>query len=83
MTDTKAPVLAPNWKRILVRAHSVRAMALVVVTEGLNVAWPYVQDYMPFSKLTLGLIAMVLASSAIFFRLSYQPKLHENKNEPA
>lgn len=82
MTQEK-PILAPNWKRILMRAHSVKAMALVVVTEGLNVAWPYVEAYMPFSKLKLGLIAMGLSMAAIYFRLTYQPKLHEGKNEPA
>lgn len=83
MSPAQTPVLTPNWKRVLTRAHSVRAMYGVVVFEGLNVAWPYVQDYVPVSKVTLGLIAMGLSMAAIYFRITYQPKLHESKNEPA
>lgn len=77
------PILTPHWKRILLRANSVRAMYGVVLFEGLNVGWPYIQDFMPVRKVTLGLIAMGLSMAAIYFRITYQPKLHESKNEPA
>jgi hypothetical protein len=83
MTDKPDPILAPRWKQILLRAHSIRAMAAVVVLEGLNVAWPYVQGYIPVSELTLGLIAMALSMAAIYFRLSYQPGLSGPRNEQA
>lgn len=74
-------ILAPNWKRLLVKAHSVKAMALVVIFEGLNQVWPYVEDYIPVSKLTFGLITMGISMAAIFLRLSYQPKLHQGKHD--
>lgn len=78
---TEKPIFAPNWKRILMHAHSIRAMIGVVLFEGLNVAWPYVQDYVPVSKVVLGLIAMFFSMAAIYFRITYQPKLSLETDE--
>lgn len=82
-SKTSTPILAPNWKHLIKRAHSIRVMAAVVVAEGLNVVWPYVENYMPFSKVTLGLIAMFLSMAAIGTRLTYQPILHGDADEQA
>lgn len=82
MTDEPRRILAPNWQRILTKAHSIRAMAAVVVFEGLNQFWPYIEPYIPIDRVWVGLIAMVISMLAIYFRLSYQPSVQgETKNE--
>ena len=75
--------LAPNWKRILVKAHSIKFIALVIILQGLDIVWPYVQDYTPLSKLVVGLITMLISMAALWARLSYQPQLSVKKDEQA
>lgn len=72
---TATPHLAPNWKRIVMRAWSVRLMGLGVLVNGLDVAWPYFEAYLPISKLSFGLVAMFLSMGAIYARIKYQRNL--------
>ncbi len=74
-SPTPAPHLAPNWKRILTRAWSIRLMALGVLVNGLDVSWPYFEGYVPVSKLWFGLAAMFIGMGAIYARLKFQRNL--------
>ena len=80
-TVLATPILAPNWKRILKHAWSIRMLALVVVVNGADTAWQYFDGYFPLSKVWFGIVAFGLSMGAIYARIVYQPKLHEGTHD--
>lgn len=73
--------LAPNWRTILKRAHSVKLMTAAILIQALAEAWPYFEDYVPISKKWFGLMAMALTAMALYARFMYQPQVHRGKHD--
>ena len=55
--------LSHDWRRVLRRAWSVRLMALAVLLTGLEVALPFLGDWIPPGR--LGLLAGLVSAAAL------------------
>lgn len=77
MTSSPKPTphLAPNWKAIVKRAWSIRLIALAALVDGLSIAWPLFEDYMPIDRLWFAVIALMLNIGAFYARLKFQRNL--------
>lgn len=62
--------LVNDWRRVMRRAWSVRLIALAVVLTGLEVALPFLGDWIPPGR--LGLLAGLVSAAALPARLIAQ-----------
>jgi hypothetical protein len=70
--------LIPNWRRVLLRAWSVRLGFVSASLEGLNVFLQITIDRMPEVSLALRLLAGLAACAALAARFVAQPSVHED-----
>ena len=70
--------LIPNWRRVLLRAWSVRLGLIAGLCEGLNVVLQITIDRMPEVSLALRLLAGLAACAALAARFVAQPSVHED-----
>lgn len=69
------PTPLPQWRRILMRAWSVRLNAAVIVLTGLEVAVPYLDGILPIPRNLFGGLAGLVSMAAIYARIVQQNNL--------
>jgi hypothetical protein len=67
--------LAPDWKRILVKAWSVRLMALAFVFTALEIALPFLDGYLPIPQRVFAAAAGLAGAGAFVARLVAQKNM--------
>ncbi|MDQ0349724.1 hypothetical protein J2S76_004175 [Ancylobacter vacuolatus] len=70
--------LIPNWRRVLLRAWSVRLGLLAGLCEGVNVALQITIERLPEVSLALRLAAGLAACAALAARFIAQSSIHED-----
>lgn len=70
--------LIPNWRRVLLRAWSVRLGFVSASLEGLNVFLQITIERMPEVSLALRLLAGLSACAALAARFVAQDSVHED-----
>lgn len=67
--------LVSNWKRVLCRAYSVYCAVgstLCGLIVGLDYLWPFLDGYLPISRMGFGVIGALLSLAAIPSRVIVQ-----------
>lgn len=72
-------MLAPNWKRILKKAWSIRLMVLAGLLSGCEVILPLFVDTLP--RNVFAILSMLAAIGAGVARVMSQPKM-ERRSRP-
>lgn len=67
--------LLPEWRAVLVKAWSVRLIAIAVVLDGLSTAFPYLQDALGVPVGTFGAISGIVSAFALLARVIAQDNL--------
>ena len=66
--------LVANWRTVLRCAWSVRLLVFAAVFSGLEVALPFVDQYLPITDQVRGLVYFVVTVLALVSRFIAQPK---------
>jgi len=67
--------LLSNWKEVLLRAWSVRLLAVVGILSGLEVALPYFEGVFPVPSGLFGALAGLCSAAALVARILVQNNL--------
>ncbi len=70
--------LHPDWKSILRRAWSIRLIFIAGFFSGLEVALPFLQDFLPVRQGAFGLLSFIAANGAFVFRLIAQKNMSKD-----
>ncbi|MDQ0510864.1 DUF7940 domain-containing protein [Ancylobacter amanitiformis] len=66
--------LVPDWRRVLLRAWSVRLLLLAGLLSGLEAALPIIGGYLPISPGVLASVTVLVVAGAFVARIVAQPK---------
>lgn len=66
--------LVANWRAVLRRAWSVRFLVFAAVFSGLEVALPFIDQYLPITDRGRGFIYFAVTVLALVSRFIAQPK---------
>lgn len=72
--------LAHNWWDILVRAWSIRLMAVAGIIQGLEAILPFIDDILPFSPETRAAITFAIVVAAFASRLVAQKGISDESH---
>lgn len=67
--------LIPDWRRVLSRAWSVRLIALAVVLQAVEIAWPYLDGVLPVSRAVFAILTIIISAAAVVARLLLQKEI--------
>lgn len=70
--------LAPNWRSVLTKAWSVRLMILAALLSGVEVALPFLGDWIP--RGLFAALSGLVTAGAFIARLVAQKSLSGDKN---
>lgn len=77
--------LVSNWKRVLLRAYSVYCSAgstLCGIVVFLDYLWPFLDGYLPISRIGFGAVGALLALAAIPSRVVVQDSVSGGGDDP-
>lgn len=69
--------LLPNWRRVLVRAWSIRFMLIAGIFSGLEFALPYIEPVFPLDPGVFALLAFFATAAGLVSRLIAQRNTQE------
>ena len=64
--------LLSNWRAVLRHAWSVRLMILAALFSGAEIAWPFLEGFVPVPRATFGVISGLLTMAALIARFVAQ-----------
>lgn len=67
--------LLPNWRKVIVRAWSVRLMVLAFILTALEIALPLMDGYLPIPQMTFAVLAGLATAGAFVARLVAQKNM--------
>ena len=69
--------LLPNWRAVLRKAWSARLMLLDALFSGAEIAWPFLEGFVPVPRSTFGIISGLLTMGALLARFVAQKGLSD------
>lgn len=72
--------LHPDWRRIVLRAWSVRFLAIAAFFDGVNAAVPYLDGLFPVPPGLFAALAGLSSMAALIARFVYQENLHDQNS---
>lgn len=70
-------ILLPDWRRVLVRAWSIRFMLVAGIFSGLEFALPYIEPIFPLDPGVFALLAFFATAAGLVSRLIAQRNTQE------